>query len=65
MSETRYKFKYSNYDLSRYMECRGQVAQEKRRLALILQKEADIIDSEMRELELTLVPINESEGGSE
>ena len=57
---TTYKFKYSNYDLKRYVDNRKAVAIMKRREAELLRLHADTIDGEMMELELTLLPVEET-----
>lgn len=54
MNEMKYSFKYSNWDLPRYLEIRKEVANMKRQGAMLLVKEAETIEAEMRELEQSL-----------
>lgn len=56
-----YKFRYSNVDLEKYMEERKFSANEKRRAAAVLCKEADQIDTEMMELRRALVIAEDDE----
>lgn len=59
MSQPTYKFKYTNVDLEGYMQDRRFVAQRKRRDAEILVREAETIETEMQELQVELVPVEE------
>jgi len=57
MSEEQaiYKFKWSNYDLDRYVEARMEAANGLRRDAMVLNQRADQIDHEARELRTSLI----------
>ena len=56
MSQQSYVFRWSNYNLDRYLEARRSVAKAKRREAEILAKQAEAIENEIDELEGVLIP---------
>jgi chaperonin cofactor prefoldin len=59
MSQPKYKFKWTNVDLRDYMQQRRFVAQQKRRDAEVLVKQAESIEMEMSELEMALVMVKD------
>lgn len=61
MSQPTYKFKWSNVDLNGYMRDRRFAAQQKRSDAVILVKEAEVIEAEMRALEQALVEVEDKD----
>lgn len=56
MSQQAYVFRWSNYDLERYLEVRRHLAKVKRREAEILIKQAESMENEIDELENALIP---------
>lgn len=57
MSQPTYQFKWANVDLKGYMQNRRFVAQNKRREAEVLVKQAEAIEMEMHELEISMVAV--------
>lgn len=61
VQQPTYRFKWSNYDLDRYLRERRRCADALRREAEILTKRAEQVDKEADELEAVLLPATSPE----